>query len=305
MPPVSWKRLWNITMTIHFCMPFWGDPADLRGAVDSVRAQTEPGWLLTVIDDCYPDVSVADYFAAIEDPRIEYVRNETNVGITENFRRAVAAARAEYVVILGSDDLLESGYVATMSGTAALHPDIDVFQGGTTVIDAGGNQVSTLVDTVKLRLLTPHRAKTFRGEEMAATLLFGNWLYWPSLMFRTETVRAVDFRDDLPIILDLALLVDIALRNGALRYEPEPVFRYRRHASSLSQKSILDGTRFADERAYYREAAALAARRGWCRACRAAAWRIMSRLHGLAVLPAVFRRGTHAARRAALALVFS
>jgi len=291
-------------MTIHFCMPFWGDPADLRVAVESVRAQTDGDWLLTVIDDCYPDQSIATFFDGISDDRIEYSRNETNVGITENFRRAVAAARADYVVILGSDDLLGPEYVATMSRTAASHPEVDVFQGGTRIIDANGTAARTLVDTVKLRLLTPRRATTYRGEEMAATLLLGNWLYWPSLMFRTETIRSVEFRDDLPIILDLALLIDIALQGGALHFEPAIVFSYRRHASSLSQKAILDGSRFEDERAYYREAAALAGERGWVRASRAAHWRAMSRLHGLAVLPGVLRRGTPRARRAALALVF-
>ncbi|EPD86722.1 glycosyltransferase [Microbacterium laevaniformans] len=290
-------------MTIHFCMPFWGDPTDLRSAVASVLAQSDPDWILTVIDDCYPDPSVPEYFAQLRDPRIEYRRNDTNLGITDNFRRAVTSARTDYTVILGSDDLLGPHYVARMSKVAARYPDVDVFQGGVRVVDAHGHTTRTLVDSVK-RLLTPRSPRTFRGEEMAATLLMGNWLYWPSLMFRTEKLRSIDFRDDLPIILDLALLIDIALQDGALHFEPGVVFSYRRHAASLSQKAILDGSRFTDERAYYREAAGLADERGWARASRAARWRIMSRLHGVSILPSVIRGGDPRARRAAVALIF-
>lgn len=290
-------------MTIHFSMPFWGDPDDLRAAVMAVRAQTDSDWLLTVIDDCYPDASVAEFFAAIDDPRIEYRRNETNVGITENFRRAVASARADHTVILGSDDLVGPEYVARMKAVTKLHPDADVYQGGVRVVDAGGHDSHTLVDVVK-KLLTPRAARTFRGEKMASTLLAGNWLYWPSLLFRTDTLRRTDFRDDLPIILDLAVLVDIAMAGGALHVFPDDVFRYRRHSASLSQTSLLDGTRFEDERRYYHEVAMATRDRGWRRASRAATWRIMSRLHGVATLPTVLARGNARARRAAIALAF-
>ncbi len=290
-------------MTIHFCMPFWGDPTDLRAAVAAVIAQTDPDWLLTVIDDCYPDPSVATFFAQLNDPRIDYRRNETNVGITENFRRAVAASRADYTVILGGDDLVGPEYVSRMKDAVAQHPDVDVFQGGVQVVDAQGRVARTLVDEVK-RILTPRAPRTFRGEEMATTLLAGNWLYWPSLLFRTDTLKRTDFRSDLPIILDLALLVDIAMAGGSLHSFRDDVFRYRRHSESLSQKTLLDGSRFEDERRYYRDTAEQARALGWRRASRAARRRIMSRLHGVATLPAVLLRGSARARSAALALAF-
>lgn len=292
-------------MTIHFCMPFWGEPADMRAAVASVLAQDDPEWLLTVIDDCYPDETVASFFAELNDDRVTYTRNERNVGITDNFRRAVAAVRAEHAVILGSDDLVATSYVSTMRRIISEHPGADVIQGGVQVIGHDGAPSRSLVDTVKQRMLTPRGPRSFRGEAMAASLLVGNWLYWPSLLFRTETLRRIDFRDNLPIILDLALLIDIALDGGEMHYDPTPVFFYRRHAASLSQKTIMDGSRFEDERAYYRDAASTASRRRWTRARRAAEWRIMSRLHGLSALPTVLRRGSSRARRAALALAFA
>ena len=98
-------------MTIEIFVPFWGDPDLLYETVESVRAQRDQDWRLVVIDDVYPDESVPAHFAAIDDPRIEYVRNEVNLGITENFRESVRRATGEHIVILGCDDLLHPNYI--------------------------------------------------------------------------------------------------------------------------------------------------------------------------------------------------
>jgi glycosyltransferase involved in cell wall biosynthesis len=291
-------------MTLDICVPFWGDPATFRLTIDSVRAQNDPNWRLMIIDDAYPGDEIERYVATLKDSRIEYRRNETNVGITENFRRAVDAARGSHVVVLGSDDLLLPDYVSHIRSVVAAHPEVDVIQPQVMVIDAEGRPARTLVDTVKKRLLTPRAPKTLSGEDMAKSLLLGNWLYWPSIALRVESARAVGFRDGLPIILDLALLVDIAMREGTLRYTGVTCFAYRRHAGSLSQSALRDGSRFIDERRFYRECAAAAATRGWPKAARAARWRLMSRLHAISVLPALIRGGSAAARRAAHQLAF-
>lgn len=286
-------------MELDICVPYWGDPEQFLLTIASVQAQTDPHWRLTVIDDCYPDARVADHITALADPRITYRRNERNVGITENFRRAVAAAIGSHVVVLGSDDLLLPNYVEHIRAVIAANPDIDVIQPGVQVIDGDGRPARSLTDAVKQRLLTPRRPRTMYGDELAASLLHGNWLYWPSLALRVDRVRAVGFRDELPIILDLALLIDIAFAGGSLRYTDETCFAYRRHSGSLSQTSLRDGTRFDDELRFYRGAARDAARLGWARAQRSARRRLMSRLHAVTQIPTLLRAGTSPARRAA------
>lgn len=285
-------------MDLDICVPYWGDPATFIETIDSVLAQSDPHWRLTIIDDCYPGTAVPDHVARIADPRIVYLRNETNVGIIENFRRAVAAASGTHVVVLGSDDLLLPDYVAHVRATAAQFPNIDVIQPRVRVIDGAGRPSGSLADIVKLKLLTPKKATMLEGEEMAASLLRGNWLYWPSLALRTERVKSIGFRDGLPIILDLALLIDIAIEGGSLRYTGVLCFAYRRHRQSLSQTALADGSRFDDERRFYRETAERTAARGWTRAARAARQRLMSRLHAVTQLPTALLRGTSGARRA-------
>lgn len=175
------------------------------------------------------------------------------------------------------------------------------------VIDAAGTPTLPLVDRVKQRVLAPRAAQrpvTLTGEPLATSLIRGDWLYWPSLVFRTETIASVDFRDDLPIILDLALLMDLAFRDASLVALAEPVFAYRRHTESASQTSLLTGRRFDDERRFYGETARAARDRGWNRTARAARVRLISRLHAVTELPVVMRRGSRDGVRAALRHIF-
>ncbi|MEU1972503.1 glycosyltransferase [Microbacterium sp. NPDC019599] len=290
-------------MTVDILIPFWGDPGLLFDTVDSVFAQTDDDWTLTVIDDAYPDETVPARFAAMDDPRVTYVRHEHNEGIVAGFRECVARGRSEWLVVLGCDDLLHPRYVELVHRTAAAHPGADIIQPGVQVIDSDGRPSAPLADRVKRMLAPSTRAgdAVLRGEALATSLTRGNWLYWPSLAFRTATIQRHDFRDDLPIILDLAILLDIAFDGGTLVFTPELAFSYRRHSASASQTSLLDGRRFSDERRYYGEIAARSAAAGWRSTARAARWRPFSRLHAATELPRVLRHGSAAGRRAAFA----
>ncbi|MCR2764619.1 glycosyltransferase [Microbacterium sp. zg.B48] len=291
-------------MTIEIFVPFWGDPALLFETVDSVRAQRNPDWRLIVIDDCYPDESVPAYFAALDDARISYTRNRVNLGITENYREAIRRATTEHIVILGCDDLVHPNYLDVIGRTIAAVPHADVIQPGVQVIDQHGTPVHLLADRVKQRMLAPRGGDgiaVLTGERMATSLIRGDWLYWPSLTFRTETLQRIDFRDGLPIIQDLALLMDIAFEGGTLAYNPRLAFSYRRHGGSASQKTLLDGRRFTDERSYYAQARRLAVEKRWTRTARTARWRVMSRLHAITELPKVLRGGNRTGIESTLA----
>ena len=274
-------------MALDILVPYWGDPALLRLTVESVLAQRNDDWLLTVVDDAYPDPSVARWFETIDDPRVRYLRHEHNQGITASFRHCVALATQEVMVVLGCDDVLLPNYVDVVLAAHRRFPGAAMIQPGVRVIDEQGAPVRTLGDGVKQRLLRPlgRQPRLLDGEALATSLLHGDWLYWPSLAFRVDRIREVDFRDDLPIILDLALILDLVCRGASLLLEPTVCFHYRRHAESASSRTLVDGQRFADERAYFAIAADQAARLGWRRAERAARARLTSRAHALTLLP--------------------
>lgn len=274
-------------MPLDILVPFWGEPALLRETVHSVLAQRNDDWLLTVVDDAYPDESVAAWFAELDDPRVTYVRNEQNQGITENYRTCVALATQDVVVLLGCDDVLLPNYVDVVLAAAAAFPTVDIIQPGVQVIDESGAVVSTLADTVKQRLMMPRtrRPRVLSGEDLAASLLRADWLYWPSLAFRREVLVSTPFRDGMPIIQDLALVIDVVCAGGQMLLEPTLCFSYRRHTASASSAKALDGSRFRGERDYFRQAGDQVAELGWRRAERAARTHLTSRLHALTLVP--------------------
>lgn len=279
-------------MTLDIMIPFYGDPDLLRQTVRSVLGQDDPDWRLTVVDDGYPDPTVAEWFAALGDDRVTYLRNEQNLGANKNYEKCLTLVKERDVVILGADDLLLPNYVSVIAAARKAYPDAAVIQPGVKVIDQFGNDARTLVDVTKQRFYQPKLTSRVElgGEDLARSLLRGNWLYFPSLVFDVEKVRKIGFREGLHVIQDLALVLDLLMAGEQLVVDPAVCFAYRRHRGSDSSWRALDGTRFREERAFFLRAANDLEQLGWHRAARAARLHASSRIHALTYLPAAVRK---------------
>lgn len=277
--------------SLELFVPYWGEAAYLRLVVESVLSQTDGEWRLTILDDGYPDPWAGPYVEGLGDPRVRYLRQQ-NGGLVAAFARCVELAEADVVVLPGCDDLLLPDYVATVRAALRDHPEVDVVQPGVQVVDAAGRPAEGLADAVKQRLIRPRAdgPLVIGGERLAAGLLHGDWLYWPSLAFRREVLQRTPFREQFPIVLDLALVLDLLLAGSRMLLIPDVCFAYRRHGASASSVGLLDGGRFAGEREFFALAARLTRARGWPRAAWAARLHITSRLHALTLLPTAVRR---------------
>jgi glycosyltransferase involved in cell wall biosynthesis len=273
---------------IEVLLPFYGDVGYLRLAVRSVLSQTDPDWRLTVVDDGYPDPTVADWFAQLGDSRVRYHRNPTNLGANGNYRHALEMAEADYVVVMGADDLMLPGYVGLVREVVTRHPCVAVVQPGVQVVDEAGRAVNPLVDKVKrgLRPRVPGGVATLEGEGLGRSLLRANWTYFPSLCWNRRLISEVGFRQGLDVVQDLALLLDVTSAGGTMVVLDDVVFAYRRHSGSDSAVRALAGSRFEEERRFFRTAAADSHERGWTSAARAARVHLTSRLNAASLVPA-------------------
>lgn len=279
-------------------MPFYGSFEYFRTAVESVLAQTDPDWRLTIVDDVYPDLAPGQWARELGDQRVTYVRNETNLRPSRNYNKAVGLAKSEFVQIMGCDDVMLPGYVARVHELIREFPNADVIQPGVHVIDENGRPVLPLADRVKgWYEPSGNGARDYSGEDLAASLLRGNWTYFPSLVWRTARLVETGFRTDLDVVQDLAKLFEIVEAGGTLVLDDVPVFNYRRHSSSVSAVTGPDGTKFRQERTFFYEASASSAARGWKRAARIARTHASSRLNALTELPGAMRAGNVAGRR--------
>ncbi len=272
---------------IEIFMPFYGDPALLREAVQSVLAQDDERWRLVVVDDCYPDVEPGRWVAAIDDERVSYVRNETNLGVSGTFQRCLDLATAPWLTIMGCDDRLLPGYVRRVRQAVDDHPGATWVQPGVVVIDEDGRAYLPLPDRLKnFYRPTVDGPTVLEGQALGRSLVRGNWTYFPSLCWRREVIVAHGFRPELEIVLDLSLQLDLVVDGRQLVLDPEPTFEYRRHSASVSSVGAGDGSRFVEEKALLLRTADTLEALGWRRARRAAAWHLSSRLNALTRLPA-------------------
>ena len=281
---------------IDVLLPFYGDPALMRLAVRSILDQDLSDFRLVVVDDGYPDPTIATWFADLGDERVEYHRNEANLGANRNYARALNLARGEHVVVMGADDLMLPNFLRTVTEALTQFPEAAVVQCGVEVVDERGTVVRPRVDEMKRRL-TPRATEPtlLQGEPLMASLLRGNWTYFPSLCWRTDVIRDIGFRPDFHVVQDLGLLVDVLLEGGALALHPTVAFQYRRHTGSDSAVKTLQGSRFDEERRYFDLIAVELGRRGLHRAERAARRHATSRLHAATLLPVAARNRDRAA----------
>lgn len=285
--------------TIDIMLPYYGDVALMQDAVRSVLAQANPQWRLTVVDDtAEPDVP--GWFESLADERIRYFRNPSNLGVTGNFTRCLELAERELMVMLGADDLMLPNYLDIVLAAHAEHDGVGMIQPGVEVIDEHGRPVRGLADEVKRRLYAPKVAgrRVMGGEELATSLLRGNWLYFPAMTWRTDAIKSVGFRAELRTTQDLALELELIERGEQMVLDSTVCFQYRRHLDSVSSQMALDGDRFTEERALFLAQADRMRLKGWPRAARAARAHSASRLHALTLLPTAMRGGQRDVARA-------
>lgn len=271
-------------MTVDVLFPYYGDVNLMKQAVRSVLGQTNPNWRLVVVDDGYPDDSIPGWFESLQDDRIIYMRNEKNLGANGNYTKALTFVENELVTVMGADDVMLPNYIDWFIQAATKHPAAQIFQPGCVVIDENNALSNTLVEKTKA-YYRPNQTTELSGEDLAISILRGDWLYFPSLGWRAETIVSLGFREGLNVVQDMALVLDVAMNSGSLFYDEAVAFMYRRHKASDSSWRALEGTRFNEERLYFETIAQEMDEIGWGKAARVARIHFSSRIHALTLLP--------------------
>jgi hypothetical protein len=132
----------------------------LRRAINSVLMQDFRDYEIVVIDDCSPD-DTTEVVASYNDPRIRYIRNESNIGSKLGDRAILRhfiydLMRGKYWIYLCDDDYW-------------LYPDllrrqVDAFNSYDNVVSVFGGQLSHFITTPESHLgLAPNEGLTLEG----------------------------------------------------------------------------------------------------------------------------------------------
>ena len=278
-------------MALDIALPFYGDVAFMKQTVQSILNQSDPNWRLVVVDDGYPDDTLPGWFARLQDQRIEYQRNINNLGANGNFQKCLGLLTAKYCLVMGADDLLEPNFVERINDLIRVNPGISMIHPGVKVIDENNDFISTRSDQVKKSIRESQGiSKVLSGEPLARSLMKGNWMYFPSIVWKTKTIQEIGFRPGFHVCQDLGLAMDLIMQGGEMALIEDEIFRYRRHQESDSSVKAINGERFKDERHFFTVMAKELKSIGWNSASRAAKVHSTSRLHAASLIPACIAR---------------
>ena len=194
----------------------------IEGAIQSCLEQTGEGLKVLISDDGSTDrsVEILERIAG-ENPRVECVYQESNLGIVGNPGFLLEKATTEFVVRLDADDRLAPTYVERLRAELEKHPDAGVAHCAISEVDQKGNQRR------KRRLM---RSSGVMNSDSALKKCLGGYPVAANIcMFRKEALASVDYMNrspDLPS-QDFALFARLAEKGWSNVYLQEELATYR------------------------------------------------------------------------------
>ncbi|SEK35888.1 glycosyltransferase family 2 protein [Parapedobacter koreensis] len=167
----------NVLPLVTVFVPVYNAERYISETIRSVLSQTYVNFELLLIDDGSKDGSAA-IIQSFDDPRIRYLRNVTNKGISFTRNRGIAEARGEFMALLDADDIALPHRLQNQIEYFQRHPEMAMCGSHARLIDAAG------IATGKVYLMPTDPA------EISARLFFHNTFINSSVMFRMEALRA-------------------------------------------------------------------------------------------------------------------
>lgn len=117
-------------------IPTFGRANLLEEALESCLNQTYKGEfeILVVDNDPIRNNPTENLISKINSEIISYYKNQENIGCLPNFNRCIELAKSEYVIMLHTDDLLDSRFLNTLVPLIEKHPNIDMLIPGKRII---------------------------------------------------------------------------------------------------------------------------------------------------------------------------
>ena len=240
-------------------VPFFKNAAYLKETLQSVISQNDVAWKLIVLDDSIdPNEarSAKEVIDSLSDSRISYQKNSENLGLAKNWNQAFDLAqdlKFDLFQILHADDRLKPTFIQEIKIMAIKYPEAQGFFCKAEVIGARGERVFSMADRYKEWILPKEKEIVLSGVGGIEKLIPGNFVFCPTLCYRTKNFVTERFRTDLKMVLDFELLLRILEKGGTwVGYYHEALFQYRRHENNLTNQLNQNLSRFHEEWAIYR-----------------------------------------------------
>lgn len=122
-------------------IPLYNKAPYVRKTIESVLGQTFDDYELIIIDNGSTDGS-SEIVAEFTDPRIQIVRLEENIGVSNARNKGVELSTAPYITFLDADDWWEPTFLEEMAGLIERHPNAGIYGTGYYIVKNSKKRVA-------------------------------------------------------------------------------------------------------------------------------------------------------------------
>lgn len=199
----------------------------LRGAIESILAQTYENFELVIVDDGSTD-NTRQIVESFSDKRIRYFyKTHKNRWAGTNY--AIAHAKGKYILAVDSDDSIAPDYIEKMIIFAEQLPEVDYFYPRVlTIIDKAGELTGSKWEYID-----------FSDNRILPNCLFEMLLSpipYPGSLRRMSMFEKTGGYEELENVADFVFLCKNALKVNFKRVEEQSVYFYRCTGTSLSHR---------------------------------------------------------------------
>ena len=266
-------------------VPFFSDEKYLKEMLKSIAAQTSDQWVCLVIDDSGRPNDAESTVRSMGNPKITYIKNETNLGLGKCWNTGLAYMIQTFnptvVAVVHADDVLESQFVEVSLGGHVDNPGAVAVHTAVTVVDEHNEKRFSFPDFVKFHVAPYKHSRSISttGDTGLASILRGNFVFCPTVSFKTNLISLPLFDSNWTQAVDLDLISRLLLQGQTIVGVPDFVYRYRRHANNLTSQLTDTTVRFIEEIRFYKKISSDCAAIGFVQSAKMASRMTMVRLH--------------------------
>jgi len=224
---------------VTICIPTYNYGRFIGQAIESALAQDFTDYELLILDNASQD-NTEEVVKSYRDPRLQYIKNASNLGFVGNINKGLELARGKYLIYLHADDIWYEGILRKEVQLLDENAAVTVVHTAEKLIDSQGK-------VIKLNK-SPWARLTQGPKAFRDYFRLGWYLSFSSCMMRRSVLTEIGGYDpafgllaDAGTFLKLCLAGDVAFINECL-------VGYRLHGESLSDGLLVGGQYFQEQK---------------------------------------------------------
>ena len=266
-------------------MPFFSDEKYLEQMLKSIAAQNTDQWVSVVVDDSGRPNEAELTVRSMGNPKITYLRNEHNLGLGKCWNVGLEYLSTNFspsvVAVVHADDVLEANFIEASQKAHSDNPNAIAVHTSVTVVDEDNKKRFSFPDFIKFHVAPYKHSRSIAtsGDSGLASVLRGNFVFCPTVSFKTKFISLPLFNPQWKMAVDLELISRLLLDGQTIVGIPDFVYRYRRHRNNLTSQLTDTTARFVEEIAFYKQVSVECKEKGFQKSALVASRLTMVRLH--------------------------